>query len=382
MQARSICGAWFSEQFAWPIFVEVLRGCRDYMFPGGQFAEFTPIDPELCMSVEKIMDDPPAGWGFYRLNTERNRANLATDWYDSFFGSVPDEMMATRKTGALATFEGVIYQTFNPAIHVIDDDSMVWRSGMTHHTATDWGASAEHPFVTVWGCYDGTGEWTVYDEYWSTSQDAITQDHAAEVLARSIAWGWPEPDFFECPGPAREYYVKKVRERVRELRPDGVVRDEDSTYGENYADPSRPGEIQAFNYWGITTSPASNDVYKGIDLVRSRLKVHAITGKPRLYFHKRCKHCAEEHRKYRWTRKKPNALWTTAAAKPVPLKKDDDCVDATRYLLASVERGRGQAPTSADSRVDGVREGLLLDRAGNGHALRPIEAAARGFFRK
>ena len=382
MQARSIGGFWFSEQVAWPIFLEVLRGCRDCMFPGGQFLEFTPIEPDLCVAVEHIMDNPPPGWGFYRLNTERNRQNLATDWYDSFFGSVPDEMMATRKTGALATFEGVIYQSFNSAVHVIDDDSMAWRSGVTHHRATDWGASAEHPFVTIWGCYDGMGEWTIYDEYWSTSQDAITQDHAAEVLARSIAWGYPEPDFFVKPDSARAYYVAKVKDRVKELRPEGVEPIEGSVYGENFADPSRPGEMNAFNYWGIPTSSASNDVYKGIDLTRARFKVNPVTGKARLYFHQRCKHLIEEARKYRWTRKKPNALWTTAAARPVPLKKDDDTVDCLRYLIASVERGRGQTPSSADSRINSGREGLLLDRAGNGHAYKPMQAATAGFFRK
>ena len=132
----------------------------------------------------------------------------------------------------------------------------------------------------------------------------------------------------------------------------------------------------------ITTSAASNDVYKGIDCVRSHLKINPITNKARLYFHERTKHCIEEHRKYRWTRKKPNALWTTAAARPVPLKKDDDCCDSLRYLLFSTERGRGQAPTSTDSRGDPGRADLQLQRAGNGHILRPMQAATAGFFRK
>jgi len=77
MQARSIGGFWFSEQFPWDLFIETLRGCRDYMFRGGQFAEFTPIDPELCVAIEKQLDNPPAGWTFYRLNVDENRKNLA-----------------------------------------------------------------------------------------------------------------------------------------------------------------------------------------------------------------------------------------------------------------------------------------------------------------
>ena len=72
MQARSIGGFWFSEQFPWELFVETLRGCREYMFRGGQFAEFTPIDPELCVAIEKQLDNPPRGWKFYRLNVDES----------------------------------------------------------------------------------------------------------------------------------------------------------------------------------------------------------------------------------------------------------------------------------------------------------------------
>jgi len=381
MQARSIGGFWFSEQVEWGIFVEVLRGCREYLFPGGQFLEFTPIEPELCISLEGIMDAPPAGWGFYRMNTEKNRQNLAADWYDAFFGAVPDEMMATRKTGALATFEGVIYQSFNPSIHITDDDIPAFRSGMTHFRATDWGASAEHPFVTVWGCYDAVGDWLIYDEYWNNSQDAITQDHAGEVLARSIAWGWPEPEWFKNPDPARSYFIDKVKQRAKELNTSAKPV-KGSSYGECFADPSRPGEMNAFNYWGIPTSSASNDVMKGIDLVRSKLKVNPTTGKPKMHFHRRCKHCIEEHRKYRWLKTRPNGVWTTAAPRPVPLKKGDDCCDVTRYLVSSAERGHGQTPSSTDSYSEYRRADILLERSGNGHTHRPMEAAAAGFFRK
>lgn len=388
LQAFSIGGFWFSEQFPWDRFLEVLRGCRDYMFPGGQFCEFTPIDPELCVAIETMMDNPPQGWQFYRLNTERNRTNLAGDWYDQFFAAVPDEMLATRKTGALATFEGVIYQTFHPTVHVTDDDSMVWLPGIDHWIATDWGASAEHPFVTVWLCEDGMGDMIVFDEYWSISQEAITQDHAAEVLARSILWGWPEPPFFKEPEPRQREYVKTVLARVAELRAgmNGTyprqIQDGYRHYGQNYADPSRPGEINAFGYWGVPTLSASNDVHKGIDLVRSRFKVNPITGRPRLKIHQRCKHTIEEHRKYRWVRTRPGRLWTTAAPRPIPLKKDDDCCDAVRYGVASHERDRGQAPSTASNYRE-PRKDILLDRAGNGHGvLRPMQAGASGWFRK
>ena len=138
MQARSIGGFWFSEQFPWELFVEVLRGCRDYMFRGGQFAEFTPINPDLCIAMEKILDKPPKGWGSYRLSTEENRPNLAPEWYDSFQSSVPQEMIQTRFYGALATFEGAIFQSFSPDVHVTDDDAMARLPGTKHHRGIDW----------------------------------------------------------------------------------------------------------------------------------------------------------------------------------------------------------------------------------------------------
>jgi hypothetical protein len=391
MQARSIGGFWFSEQFPWPLFLEVLRGCREYMYPGGQFAEFTPIDPELCIAIERVMDNPPPGWKFYRLNTEKNRPNLAANWFDQFFAAVPDEMLATRMTGALATFEGVIYQSFNPAIHIVDEYStdewkrevcrMPWLPGVKHNRAFDWGSSVEHPMAGVFGCEDGIGDTLIYDEYWDTSQDKITQDHAAAILARSISWGWPEPMFFANPAPNQTAYVDFVRDEadylIAGMNGSRVKNDRGGRhFGESYADPSRPGEMNAFAYWGIPVSAASNEVYNGIDRVREMLKINPTTGRPRLFIHSRCKHLIEEIRKYRWAKRRQTGIVTVEASKPVPFKKDDDVADSLRYLLKSKARDRGIKPSSTSSKV--MREDVKLDRP---HA-RPMVAAQQGFFRR
>lgn len=682
MQASSIGGFWFSEQFPGDLFIEVFRGCRDYLFPGGQFAEFTPIDPDMCMWVERLIDHTPDGWRFYRCNTECNTA-LADDWLENFKAAVPDEMMETRLRGSLATFEGVIYQGFHPAIHVAGDGVIdpIGRRNVEHYRGIDWGASEEHPFTCfddqtevltnegwkpfsslhgkeqvgtvnmvshvlefqlpthyisrkysgdllvsepkrkglnfavtpdhqmvvylksngkwkrrpanellslhgrnyaipirhnpvnrsvesndvfsvprkrlakslnpctrkafarflglwiaegslkigkrntyvrvsqkdhadevqfvldatgwnwnkskpdrngvmdfslcsrtlgeylqalgcdvyspdkriprvaleswdrdslialldglmlgdgekgglqngyftssrlladdvqelgsllgmpstihvqhttssftgkpldmytvrfvrfscgvwssskierrqyrgmvycvsvpnqtllvrrggktmicgncVWGYRDGMGDWFVYDEYWNNSQSAITADHIEEIAERSKGWGWaPNMTPF---------------------------------YRETYADPSRPGEINAFNRAGIVVMPGANDVFKGIDCVRSLLKVSPATGKPRLYIHSRCKHLIEEMRKYRWRKgKKPaSGAMNPAAGKPIPLKRDDDTADAMRYLIYSTERGRGAVPGSGDVRTHAEPrhsiQARLRDRSG------------------
>ena len=324
LQARSIGGFWFSEQFPAEIFIEVFRGCREYMFPGSMFCEFTPIDPVLCIWVEKIMENPPKGWAFYRANTQKNVANLADGWFDQFFASVSDEMLQVRMTGALATFEGVIYPSFSPSVHTCPAEDL--PKGVFHFRSIDWGASAEHPFVCLWGCVDAEGNWTIYDEYWNTSQERLLTDHVKEIEERSYAWGYPK-DYIHNP-----------------------------YYGACFADPSRPDNIATFNSEGIWIEPASNDVFNGIEAVRVLLKVNPITRKPRIRIFDHCKHLIEEMRMYRWKRSKKVAdggVLNPVAAAPTPLKRDDDTVDALRYMIYSqlLQEG-GTKPFEASYKPD------------------------------
>lgn len=334
LQAKSIGGFWFSEQFPLDRFLETLRGCREYMFSGGMFAEFTPVDPELCLWVEDAMEAMPEGWAFYRANTQCNRPNLADGWFESFFAAVPEEMIDTRMTGALATFEGVIYSAFLPAVHVVDEirPADIPR-GVFHYRGVDWGASEEHPFTTVFGYRDGVGDWFIYDEYWNNSQSKITLDHVVEIVERSQYWGWPGKWQESNNGPV-------------------FASQQSPHYCETYADPSRPGELNEFNLRGIPSAPAGNDIYKGIDCIRSLLKSRP-NGKPKLLISRKCKHLIEEMRKYRWKKgRKPTEgmILNPQVAQPIPLKRDDDTADALRYMIYSAERGRGAAPGSMSHR--------------------------------
>ncbi len=335
MQGRSIGGFWFSEQFPLDIFLEVLRGCREYMFPGGQFAEFTPIEPELSMWVEKAMEDQPDGWKFYRCNTEANIPNLEDGWYESFFAMVPDELIETRKTGALASFEGVIYQSFNRSVHVMPADKILVPEGVIHASGTDWGASEEHPQTAVFGYKDSIGNWVIYAEYWCADQTKITADHAEAMLDIYQAWGWPieildDSDKWMSVNQAKVSRGRKVMRRLSASR--------DANWHLNYGDPARPGEITEFCRRGIPTQMARNKVYEGINEVRKALKCHPVTGEPGLIISDNCPHLIEEMRKYRWKRVSSRVSSDGIArpiAQPVPLKRGDDQVDALRYLLFS-----------------------------------------------
>lgn len=382
MQARSIGGFCFSEQFPWTLFIETLRGCREYMFPGGQFAEFTPIEPDLCIAIEKAMDDPvlqQAGWRFYRCNTEANRENLAEGWFEQFFATVPDEMLQTRLTGALATFEGCIYQSFNPAVHVVGDEAIAYPfvPAVEHYRGVDWGASAEHPQTCVWAYRDGIGNWFAYDEYWCADQGRVLMDHAVEIVARSLCWGWPTPQFFAKPRGWQEDFARQVKHRAHEIRPDGTRWLHNQQHRDAFADPSRPDSLSGFDRYGISTTPAANNVYKGIDCIRSLLKINPVTERPRLLIHKRCKHLIEELRKYRWVRGRRDQtgrLLNPKVAAPIPLKRDDDCCDALRYLCFSAERSRGLTPGTGSYR-ESLQGSVPLARA---HRLAGLIGNGRG----
>lgn len=369
LQAASIGGFWFSEQFPMGLFLETLRGCREYMFPGGQFAEFTPIEPELCLWIEKVMDSPPPGWAFYRANTECNRANLAEGWFEDFFGSVPDEMIQTRMTGALATFENVIYPSFSTAFHVIPEGKIRLAPGLEHYIGTDWGASMEHPQTSVFGARDNQGDWLIYDEYWSTSQSIITPDHAAAVIDIARAWGWKTI--------ARSH---RLYGRVDMLHQDQFHRN-------NFADPARPGELTAFNDRGVPTFPASNNVWKGIGEIRTLLKPHPKTGKPRLLVSSRCKHLIEEFRKYRWKRGKKGTdsanILNPAAPLQIPLKRDDDTIDALRYMILSAAQNARGCDIQTERIARSARESVQLEavRAADRGARPGIGISTFGFGR-
>lgn len=349
MQARAIGGFCFSEQFPWEIFQEVFRGTRENLFPGGQFAEFTPIDPVLSLDIEKIMDDPPPNWRFYRCNTKANLPYLAGGerWFEQFMASVPDELKETRTTGALAVFEGVIYPAFDRRIHVIDPAECVplFDGTQVHVLATDWGSSEEHAQVTLWGYYDFQGNWTIYDEYWTVDQKKIITDHSREVLDRSKEWGWPVVEEKQGSTPKRRIAI----EQKRFCHP-------------NHADSESPGNIRVFNAEGIPTIPVKkgpDSVLQGIYEVKRLLHVNSITGQPMLRISAKCVHLIEEMRKYRWRRGRratEGTVLNPAAATPQPLKRDDNAVDTLRYMVIGERKYEGWEPPKSSEPVYNAAE--------------------------
>lgn len=330
-QGRGIGGFAFIEQFPYSILTEVLRGCRMYSIPGSKFCEFTPIDPSLSVEIEEMIQngyrpddggDPgrkymPNNWEIYRANTRcaMEAGHVTEEWYEEFFGMIPEDARATRETGEFASYEGVIYKGFIPEIHLIDDDRVQFPfpNGVKHIRALDWGAGPENPFCCLWMYKNNRGQWIVYDEYYSNDQDKTTIDHLKEVADR---WPWPTGS---------------------------------PNYGTTYADPSDPDNLRIAmkidqytegEYEPFDMARARNAVNEGIEHVKFLLKPNLLTfnpdseqeeRQPRLLISRRaCPNLAREMRIYRYERGSETGL-NPRDAQPKPLKANDHSCDALRY---------------------------------------------------
>lgn len=381
-QARSIGGFYFSEQVDWKIYLEVLRGCREHMFPGGQFLEFTPLQPDLCFELEKLMDKAPKGYGFYRMNTDQN-VNVSEEWRESFFAAVPRDMQATRRTGALATFQGAIFTAFNVHTHTTDQQRI--PAGCHHYRGFDWGFSKQHPFSCTWAYMDGIGDMRIYAEYWCDETITIRQ-HAKEILAISLAFGWPVPRDILLPSRENATFAEEVIELANKKNPQRIGNRIDPTsgepcyrpgeYGQSYGDSSRPDCIQQFNQVGINTTGGTHEVLKGIEEMQSIMEVNPATGKPHLVVAESCQHHIEEFRKYHWKTRDDDGVKSHEPFKLGPLKRGDDAVDSTRYLVYNVRKNRGMTLGSTNvpkEVVPGTMEGQFSRHKGNSAAKRMMQ---------
>ena len=295
-QGVSLAGAWFSEQFPWDIFEEVMRGLRDTYYDGAVTLECTPIDPDLSIELEALQENPPAGWEFFRMNTDCNTA-VSEEWRKSFFAAVSEEMKETRRTGAFASFRGTIFQGFNPRIHLVGDDVICHPPGVRYRRGFDFGESFDHCFSAVWGYRCGGGNWFIFNEF--LDPECLDYEIRCAIIKDRFEW--------------------KKR----------------SEFGMSYADPSRPMLIGMFNRLGITTSRAKNAVHESIEYIRRLLKINESTGQPSIFIHKNnCPELARQLRTYRWLRSTGKGI-NPRAPRPEPLKRNDDLVDALRYMVYS-----------------------------------------------
>jgi len=368
MQARSVGGFAFIEQFPWELLTEVTRGCREsnmLHYRGNKLAEFTPIDPAMSANLEEMIrfgkapSDKamrirgatylPNNWAVHYCNTAvaAELGHVDPEWFAEFLAMVPEDMQDVRIRGMFASYEGLIYKELNPALHYVGDE--VWAQipdDAVHMRAIDWGSGQDNFFVCLWGLRGRDGRWYIYDEYYSNDQGRTTIEHLVEVYRRH-PWRddiWHGRSFADPANPDGFRIASKLRQYTNE---------------EDKVEP-------------IVLSGAYNRVLEGIEHVKFLLKQALLIDGPegdrikvpRLYIHEaNCPNLCRELRSYRW-KKSSGAGVNPQDARPEPLKKDDHACDALRYMTISNDRSLGETIEVASNHGEAQELVRRASRAG------------------
>jgi len=94
-----------------------------------------------------------------------------------------------------------------------------------------------------------------------------------------------------------------------------------------WADPSGAEQRAVLAAQGLRTEPADNDLLRGLEAVRARLKCDPVSGRVGLLFDRRVTHTLQEIAQYHYS-----------PGSEEPVKEQDHCMDALRYLCVALRQ--------------------------------------------
>lgn len=229
------------------------------------------------------------------------------DWTDEGrkYIAILDALTGARRErlrfGRWVNAEGVVYDGFDAAVHVIDAMPAGWES-WTKYRSIDFGFT--NPFVCQWWAVDPDGRMYLYREIYKTQ--TIVEDHAREIVNRSQG------------------------ERIRE-----TVTDHDAE--------DRATLLRA----GVESVNAKKEIRPGLDAVSGRLRI-SPDGRPRIFLlrsalvdrdsllaERKAPLCtADEFDCYMWRKGRDGA-----PVKEEPEKVNDHGMDAMRYMVMHLDGG-------------------------------------------
>lgn len=218
---------------------------------------------------------------------------------------------ARLRRGLWVAAEGIIYDGFDPAVHVVD------RFDVPHDWPRFWSVDFGYtnPFVCQWWAADPDGRLFMYREIYMSQR--LVVDHCRMILRQVKKKGnWTEP------------------------KPKAVVCDHDAE-----------GRAQLRKHLGLATVAAKKEVVTGIEAVAGRLRP-AGDGRARLFLMRdslveRDSLLEESKAPVCTVEEIPGYVWAPSLDgrpnKEEPLKLNDHGADAMRYQVAYHDLG--QRPT-------------------------------------
>jgi len=246
---------------------------------------------------------------------------LPDDFEKSLRENYPPHWVARYVDASYDEFTGLVYPEFDEKVHFIDKlpyidsfdvnalEKKIGRRGLWFR-AIDQGWT--NPTVCLWAwvfprVYDLKGE---------------LDEHSGDVYFVDEYYMSQRPVSFHAD------MIKSQTGNIKIL----ITTIDPSCYN---SDP-RDGKNIANEYarYGVFVTPANHEVGAGLNRVREYLKIREMTGKPRVFFNnERMHHLREEIGAYVL---KDLPAGQNRNAPEEPVKKNDHCMDAMRYMLVCI----------------------------------------------
>lgn len=246
------------------------------------------------------------------------------------------------KDGLWAAADGIIYEDWNPAIHLFDLQQAKDRGwqriygdwlpplSWPRYWTIDFGLT--NPFVLQQWAQDPDGRLILYREIYYTGR--IVEDHARQIM-NIVTRPTPKMKIETEQRKADELDPKKALAEGRRVwvdaRPQKVITDHDAEDRKTFT-----------RHTGLVTTSAKKSVSEGLQATMERLKPQA-DGRARLEILRNCTiekdPALEEQFKPQSTEEEiPGYIWDPARGgkqkKEAPLKENDHGCDGKRYLVA------------------------------------------------
>lgn len=186
--------------------------------------------------------------------------------------------------GLWVVAEGVIYDMFNAAKHVVSELKDLITT--TYYVSVDYGTQNATVFL-LW-CQNTKGKWVCIKEYYYSGRDEATQKTDGE-------------------------YADDLKDFLGDIKPKSII-----------IDPSAASFIAELKKRGYKIKKARNDVLDGIRYVASLLNQELIA------FSEGCKNTILEFNSYIWDVK------ASEKGEDKPIKQHDHAMDAVRYFCYTI----------------------------------------------
>jgi hypothetical protein len=214
------------------------------------------------------------------------------DEYIKELESMPEDWKRRYLYGSFDTFEGLVYKEFqDKPPHVVPEFPIPahWQ----RYVALDHGY--RNPTAVLWGAVSDKGVLHIYDEFYASGR-------LVSELATIIK-------------------TKSQNQKIMQYLIDPSCHNRDGKTGRSI--------IDEFSDYGVYFSPANNAWEAGVNHVQEYIKLKE--GSPKLVIFPSVVNLRTQLQTYRYKDMKPSNVGNPAER---PLKKDDHCVDALRYMVS------------------------------------------------